>query len=197
MYYSTPSPSLSSSGFPLQLLLSHNTFQTASCSLAQIGTHKRNSEKRERKREMASIQYFERPGPSGKDCTAAGFSNVVVIPAHGRIAITAGQAGIDLRTGKLVESSPEAQIEACFDCLDVALKSAGVVQGLASAHKVVSFLPDQRHDPIMMEIWRRRYPGKRPTWMSVGSGVLGLKGMIIELQAEAVIVGGLLAPFPR
>jgi enamine deaminase RidA (YjgF/YER057c/UK114 family) len=145
---------------------------------------------------MALIQYFERPGPSGKDCIAAGFSNTVVIPANARIAITAGQAGIDLRTGKLVESSPEAQIEACFDCVDVALKSAGVVHGVASAHKVVSFLPDQRYDPIMMEIWRRRYPGKRPTWMSVGSGVQGLKGMIIELQAEAVIVGGLLSLFP-
>jgi enamine deaminase RidA (YjgF/YER057c/UK114 family) len=136
-----------------------------------------------------TLQYFERPGPSGKDCLDAGFSNAVIIPANAQIAITAGQAGIDLSTGKLVESSPEAQIEACFDCCDVALKSAGVPDGLSSAHKVVSFLPDQRYDPLMMSIWRRRYPGKRPTWMSVGSGALGLKGMIVELQAEAIVPG--------
>ncbi|KAH8702246.1 Endoribonuclease L-PSP/chorismate mutase-like protein [Talaromyces proteolyticus] len=142
----------------------------------------------------ASEQYFERPGPSGKDCIAAGFSNAVVIPSNAKIAITAGQAGIDLKTGKLVESSAEAQIEACFDCCDVALQSAGVVDGLNSAYKIVSFLPDQRYDPLMMAIWRRRYPGKRPTWMSVGSGALGLKGMIIELQAEAVVTEDLMGP---
>jgi enamine deaminase RidA (YjgF/YER057c/UK114 family) len=132
-------------------------------------------------------QFIERPGPSGKDCIEAGFSNAVVLPANAQIVMTAGQAGIDLKTGKLVESSPEAQIEACFDCCDIALKSAGVIDGLASAYKVVSFLPDQRYDPLMMSIWRRHFPGKRPIWMSVGSGALGLKGMIIELQAEAVV----------
>jgi enamine deaminase RidA (YjgF/YER057c/UK114 family) len=164
-----------------QLLLTSSKRSTNG-EIDSVGVRERNK--------MASLQYFERPGPSGKDCIAAGFSNAVVIPANAHIAITAGQAGIDLHTGKLVESSPEAQIEACFDCVDVALKSAGVVDGLASAHKVVSFLTDQRYDPLMMEIWRRRYPGKRPTWMSVGSAALGLKGMTIEFQAEAVIMPG-------
>ncbi|WAO91228.1 Hypothetical protein NCS54_00868800 [Fusarium falciforme] len=139
---------------------------------------------------MASAQYFERPGPSGKDCIAAGFSNAVKLPPNAQLVLTAGQAGIDLSTGQLVESSPEAQIEACFDCCDIALKSAGVIDGLASAFKIISFLPDQRYDPLMMAIWRRRYPDHRPIWMSVGSGALGLKGMIVELQAEAYVVPG-------
>lgn len=136
---------------------------------------------------IASAQYFGLPGPSGNDCIAAGFSNAVRLPPNAQLVLTAGQAGIDLNTERLVESSPEAQIEACFDCCHVALKLAGVLDGLASAFRITSFLPDQRHDPLMMEIWRRRYPDHRPVWTSVGSGTLGLPGMIVELQAEACI----------
>ena len=139
---------------------------------------------------MTAAQYFERPGPSAKDCIAAGFSNAVKLPPNAQLVLTAGQAGIDLKTGRLVDSTPEAQIEACFDCCDAALKSAGVPDGLASAFRITSFLPDQRYDSLMMGIWRRRYPDHRPIWTSVGSGALGLRGMIVELQAEAYVVPG-------
>ncbi|KAI1610491.1 Endoribonuclease L-PSP/chorismate mutase-like protein [Exophiala viscosa] len=134
-----------------------------------------------------SVEYFRRPGPGGLDCEATGFSNTVVLPANARVVITAGQAGINIETNQLVTSSPEAQIEAAFDCLDAALKTAGVSNGLASAYKVTSYLTDPRYDSLMMEIWRRRCPGHRPIWASVGSHVLVLPGMIIELQAEAVL----------
>jgi enamine deaminase RidA (YjgF/YER057c/UK114 family) len=138
------------------------------------------------------VEYLTRPGPSGAACMATGFSNAAILPAGARIVITAGQAGIDLGTGDLVTSSAEAQISAAFDCLEVALKTAGVTAGLAGAYKVTSYLTDpQKDDALMMRLWRERVPaGHRPVWASVGSHALVLPGMIIELQAEAVLPEG-------
>ena len=107
---------------------------------------------------MPSARFFQHSGPLGKSCEEAGFSNAVVLPPNAQIVISAGQAGMNLKTGTLVESSPLAQREAAFDCCDAALKAAGVTQGLACAHKIVSYFVDTRYDPVMMEIWRRRYP---------------------------------------
>jgi len=51
-----------------------------------------------------------------------------------------------LKTDKLVETSVEDQISAAFDCVDAALRSAGVKDGLASVHKMVSYLIDVRDE---------------------------------------------------
>jgi enamine deaminase RidA (YjgF/YER057c/UK114 family) len=101
---------------------------------------------------VAAVQFSQTDDAVGRICQKAGFSQAVSIPANARIAITAGQAGFDLRTGKLVEASVEDQISAAFDCVDAALRSAGVKDGLASAHKMVSYLMDVSDEPLMMEI---------------------------------------------
>jgi enamine deaminase RidA (YjgF/YER057c/UK114 family) len=137
---------------------------------------------------MASPQFFQPPGPIGDVCREHGFSNAVVLPPNAQIVITAGQAGLDTQTGKLVETSPADQISAAFDCCDLALKSAGVVNGLGSAHKILSFFLDTRYETLMMEIWRKRYPDHRPTWTCVGASNLCIQGMICEIQAEAVLL---------
>jgi enamine deaminase RidA (YjgF/YER057c/UK114 family) len=132
-------------------------------------------------------QFLQPPGPAGSSCQATGFSNTAILPASARLVITAGQAGCDLTTGALVESSVAAQIEASFDCVDAALKIAGVKKGLGSAHKIVSYLIDCRNEPLMMEIWRRRYPGQRPTWTCIGVSNMCAKGMVCEIQGEAIL----------
>jgi enamine deaminase RidA (YjgF/YER057c/UK114 family) len=73
----------------------------------------------------------------GTICKKTGFSQAASIPANSRIVITAGQVGFDLKTGILVETSVEDQISAAFDCVDAALRSAGVKDGLTSVHKMV------------------------------------------------------------
>lgn len=55
----------------------------------------------------------------------------------------------------------------CFDCVDATLKSAGVREGVAAAHKMVSYLIDTRYEPVMMDLWRKRLPDHRPTWTCV------------------------------
>jgi enamine deaminase RidA (YjgF/YER057c/UK114 family) len=137
---------------------------------------------------VAAVQFSQTDNRIGRLRQKAGFSQAVSIPAHARVVITAGQAGLDLRTGRLVETSVEDQISAAFDCVDAALRSAGVKDGLASAHKMVSYLLDVRDEPLMMEIWRRRYPERRPTWTAVGVASLCIRGMVIEIQGEATIL---------
>ena len=137
---------------------------------------------------MDAVKFSQTDDPIGRARKKAGFSQAVSIPATARIVITAGQAGFDLKTGLLVETSVEDQISAAFDCVDAALRSAGVKDGLASAHKMVTYFADARNEPLMMEIWRRRYPDVFPTWTAVGVAGLCLKGMVVEIQGEATIV---------
>lgn len=133
-------------------------------------------------------EFFQYDGVCGESCQKTGFSNSTIIPASAKIVISAGQAGMNLKTGELVVSSDADQIEAAFDCVDAALKAAGVKDGLAKAHKIVSYLIDCRNEPLMMEIWRRRYPNQRPTWTCIGVSNMCAKGMICEIQGEAILL---------
>jgi enamine deaminase RidA (YjgF/YER057c/UK114 family) len=86
---------------------------------------------------MNSVHFSQTDDLVGTICQKTGFSQAASIPANSRIVITAGQAGFDLKTGILVETSVEDQISAAFDCVDAALRSAGVKDGMASVHKMV------------------------------------------------------------
>lgn len=134
---------------------------------------------------MSEIQFAQTPGAIGQAATDMGFSQAVSIPANVRIVLTSGQIGCDLKTGKLVTSSAADQINAAFDCVDAALRSAGVREGIKGVHKIVAYFVQLEFEPLMMEIWRERYPYIRPTWASVGVQELVVKGMIVEIQAEA------------
>ncbi|KIW67906.1 hypothetical protein PV04_07121 [Phialophora macrospora] len=133
------------------------------------------------------MSFHQYDGPGGEFAQNHGFSQAVVLPASPKIVITAGQAGIDLKTGKVVTSSPEAQISAAFDCVEAALKKAGVEKGLLAVHKFLTFMLDTDLEPVMMKIWRERCPGHRPTWTCVGSHKLCFPEMIVEIQAEATL----------
>ncbi|KAI0146127.1 YjgF-like protein [Xylariaceae sp. FL1272] len=132
-------------------------------------------------------QYFQPNDTVGTNCQEAGFSNAVTIPANAKIVITAGQAGVDRKTGKLVETSIADQIEAAFEGADLSLKAAGVTRGLAGAHKILTFLIDMRYESVMMDIWQRLYPNHRPTWTCVGVSNFSMRGMFVEMQAEAIL----------
>lgn len=137
---------------------------------------------------MNAVKFSQTEGPVGLEAQKTSFSQVVSLPASSRIVITAGQPGFDLKTGLLVETSVEDQISAAFDCVDAALKSAGIKDGLASVHKIASYFKNLGHEPVMMEIWRRRYPDVRPTWTAVGVASLVTEGMVVEIQGEATIL---------
>ena len=84
-------------------------------------------------------------------------------------------------------SSLEDEADACFNCVDAALKSAGVTGGFAQAHRFICFLTDMRYEPIVMKIWRTRMPHYKVPWITVGVSMLAIPAMRIEVAAEALV----------
>lgn len=136
-----------------------------------------------------NISFSQTPGPLGQLFESSGVSHAAKIPLSGHLVITSGQPGFDLKTGQLVTSSLRDEIGACFDCVDAALKSAGVKDGLTAVHKFTAFLLDLRHEAVMMEVWREKAPGHKPTWVTIGANALAVPGMHVEVQAEAMVLG--------
>ena len=137
---------------------------------------------------MSTAKYYQVPGRLGDYYYATGFSHAVVLPPNAQLVVAAGQPGLDGESR--MNASPAEQIESTFNNCDAALKAAGVKEGLFKAHKIHCFLTDVSHEPLMMEIWRRRWPDHRPTWMTLGTNALCGKGMIVEIQVEAHIEAG-------
>lgn len=133
------------------------------------------------------ITFSQTDGPLGTLYEENGSSHAAVIPPNTTIVTLSGQPGFDLISGTLVTSSVRDEIEACFDCVEAALKKAGVKHGLAGIYKMTAFLLDVRLESEMMEIWRRRAPGHKPVWITVGVAALAVRGMHIEMFAEASI----------
>jgi len=70
---------------------------------------------------MSAVKFSQTNDLVGAVRQKTGFSLAVSIPATSRTVITAGQAGFDLKTGILVETSVDEQISAAFDSVDAAL----------------------------------------------------------------------------
>ena len=136
---------------------------------------------------MSTKEFFQAPGPLGELFQAGGTSNVAKIPLNGSLVVTGGQPGFDLKRGELVATSLEDEASACFDCVEAALKSAGVTGGLARAHRFTCFLTDMRYEPVVMEVWRARMPNHRVPWITVGVSMLTIPAMRVEIAAEAII----------
>jgi enamine deaminase RidA (YjgF/YER057c/UK114 family) len=134
---------------------------------------------------MDEAKFYQVDGPLGDYYQKTGFSHAVVLPPNAQLVIAAGQPG--LSADARMSSSPTEQIESCFDNADAALKAAGVKEGLFKAHKIHCWLTDVSHESAMMEIWRRKWPEHRPTWMTIGTNALCGQGMIVEIQVEAHI----------
>lgn len=134
---------------------------------------------------MVNPEYQWLPGPVGEMLRGASLATTARIPLTSALVVTTGHVGVDLKTGKLVTESPTAEFNAIFDCLDAALKNAGVSKGLAKAHKLVAYMTDAKYEATILEIFRKRYPGNTPTLTSVVVGLVN-PGVHAEIQAEAI-----------
>ncbi|KIM93667.1 hypothetical protein OIDMADRAFT_61309 [Oidiodendron maius Zn] len=132
-----------------------------------------------------TAKYFQVPGLLGEYYQQTGFSHAVVLPPGAQLVIASGQPGFNSEA-RMPDSAAE-QIESTFNNCDLALKVAGVTEGLGKAHRIRCFLTDVSMEPLLMEIWRRRWPEHRPTWMTVGTNALCGKGMVVEIQAESYL----------
>lgn len=136
---------------------------------------------------MPSISYQTLPGPVGDCLKAASLATTASVPVSSNTSLvfTTGHIGLDLKTGALVNHDAKAEFEAIFDCLDAALKNAGVAAGMAQAYRLVSYLVRAEDETMMHDIFRRKYPGHTPTWATVIVKAIYVATMRAEITAEA------------
>ncbi|RSM04625.1 hypothetical protein CDV31_009949 [Fusarium ambrosium] len=132
------------------------------------------------------VRYQFLPGPVGEMLRSASLATTASIPITGTLVITTGHVGVNLKTGELVTSSVEEEFNAVFDCIDAALRNAGVSKGLGSAHKLIAYFTRAEDEATMLALFRKRWPGHTPTLTSVVVAALVNPGMHLELQAEAI-----------
>ncbi|KAK1848903.1 endoribonuclease l-psp family protein [Colletotrichum chrysophilum] len=133
---------------------------------------------------MAEYRWL--PGPVGEMLRSSSLATTATIPLHGHLVVTTGHVGVNLSTGELVKSSIRDEFNAVCDCLDAALRDAGVELGLGGAHKIVAYFIRAEDEAKLLEVFREKYPGHSPTWTSVVVAALVVPGMHVEVQAEAV-----------
>ncbi|KAJ5097070.1 hypothetical protein N7456_007791 [Penicillium angulare] len=138
---------------------------------------------------MSTITYKNLPGPVGECLKPSSLATTATVPVSPTTSLvfTTGHIGLDLKTGNLVNSSVEAEFSAIFDCLDAALKDAGVSNGLGQAYKLVSYLVNGEDESVMQQIFQQRFPGHTPTWTAVVIKSIVVPNMRAEIAAEGVI----------
>jgi len=110
--------------------------------------------------------------------TAVGpYSQGIVID---RFVYTAGQIGLDPRTGKLVEGGLEAETRRALANLAAILEAAG--GGLDRVVKTTVFLADMRDFPAMNAIYAEAFREHRPARSTVQAAALPL-GARVEIEA--------------
>lgn len=138
---------------------------------------------------MPSITYKNIPGPVGDCLKPSSLATTATVPVSPTTSLvfTTGHIGLDLETGELVNSSAAAEFEAIFNCLDAALKDAGIAAGLALAYKFVSYLTNAEDEAVMQGVFQRRFPGATPTWATVIVRAINVPNMRAEIVAEGVL----------
>lgn len=138
---------------------------------------------------MSSVTYKNLPGPVGdclKPSSLATTASVPVSPTTS-LVYTTGHIGLDLQTGKLIDGPAEREFEAIFNCLDAALKHAGVTFGLRQAYNLIAYLVDSADESTMMKVFQQKFPGHTPTWTTVVVKEIVVPNMRAEISASGVI----------
>src|SRR5262245_23719149 len=105
------------------------------------------------------------------------YSQAMVID---RFVYTAGQVGLDPRTGKLAEGGLEAETRQALANLAAILEAAGT--GLNRVVKTTVFLADMRDFPAMNAIYAEAFREHRPARSTVQAAALPL-GARVEIEA--------------
>jgi len=136
-----------------------------------------------------SIIYKNLPGPVGECLKPASRATTAIVPVSTTTSLVfvMGHIGLNLETGELVKDSPAAEFDAIFNCLDAALKHAGISKGLGQAYELVSYPASSDCESVMQEVFKRRFPGQTPIWTTVVVKEIVVPGMRAEVSAEAVI----------
>lgn len=113
------------------------------------------------------------------------YSQAQVVRLHGgnRLVATAGQVGLDPKTGELVPGDVAAQTEQAMKNLAAVLRGAGLA--LADVIKTTVFLVDMADFPSMNKVYGSHFTGAPPARTTVAVSALP-KNARVEIDALAI-----------
>ena len=124
------------------------------------------------------IQVADAPGAIGP------YSQAQVVRLHGgRIVYTAGQVGLDPKTGEMVAGDVAAQTEQALRNLAAVLRGAGLT--LADVVKTTVFLVDMNDFKAMNDVYGPKFPSSPPARSTVAVTALP-RGARVEIEVVAV-----------
>jgi len=112
------------------------------------------------------------------------YSQAQVVRLHGggRLVYTAGQVGLDPKTGELVPGGVPEQTAQVLKNLAAVLAGAGLT--LADVVKTTVYLADMQDFQAMNEVYGRQFPDAPPARTTIA--VVGLpRGARVEIEAVA------------
>jgi enamine deaminase RidA (YjgF/YER057c/UK114 family) len=113
------------------------------------------------------------------------YTQVVEVMAPGRTIYISGQLGTT-RDGKLAGGDFPAQAGQVFQNLEAALAAAGA--GFADVVKMVSYLKDIAHLPMLREVRARHLdPAALPASTTIGGIGFALEGALLEVEVIAIV----------
>jgi enamine deaminase RidA (YjgF/YER057c/UK114 family) len=136
-----------------------------------------------------SVIYENLPGPVGDCLRPASLATTAKVPVSRETSLifTTSHIGLDVETGEMVNKTIEAEFKAIFNCLDEALKYAGITVGIRQAYRLTSYLVDAKDESAMQDVFKRMFPGHTPTWTLVIVKAINVPGMRAEVSADAVL----------
>jgi 2-iminobutanoate/2-iminopropanoate deaminase len=113
------------------------------------------------------------------------YSQAQVVRLHGgsRLVFTAGQVGLDPRTGDLVAGGVSEQTAQVMKNLTAVLAGAGLT--LADVVKTTVYLADMQDFQAMNEVYGRHFPAGPPARTTIAAAGLP-RGARVEIEAVAV-----------
>lgn len=132
---------------------------------------------------MASQVYSNYEGVGATNSNLYSYSQAVRI---GNTIKCSGQGGWD-DAGNIDSTNLEGQLDLAFKNVEKNLKAAGA-RGWEDVYSVRSYhISLSGSFDLMVERFRKWIPSHKPTWTCVGVTELGIPGMIVEIEVEAII----------
>ncbi|KAH7007369.1 Endoribonuclease L-PSP/chorismate mutase-like protein [Ilyonectria destructans] len=132
---------------------------------------------------MSGLQYSNYEGVGVTNNRLYSYSQAVRV---GNVVKCSGQGGWD-NEGNIDDQDLKGQIDLAFKNVEKNLKAAGA-KGWSDVYSVKSFhISLSSSFDLMVEEFRKWMPNHQPTWTCVGVTELGIPGMIVEIEVEAVV----------
>jgi enamine deaminase RidA (YjgF/YER057c/UK114 family) len=111
-------------------------------------------------------------------------------PTTGSLSAEATEGGEEATTGDKQFLSVHAQIDNALNSIEVLLRDAGCTNGWGAVYQVRSYhvaLDSDAFFYMVRKIKEKCGEDHRPVWTAVGIEKLGLDGMKVEIEVEAIL----------